>query len=366
MRQRDWFGVIAGAWLCAGCAMPDSVLPALPKSEVEAEQRKEQIAHIRDYYTQLNRVENVGFRIRVANRRFCIDNTALIGLHAATVQSLPKKYRSYSHEALEISWTKPTVISIVDGSPASVAGFKVGDRVLTLNNDVVPSYRTDSWMTDWLRKNGEKPVRISFRRDGQDDERIVYPVLACAIPISYVSDPVPNAFTDNKKIVVQSGFLRSLQTDSELAVVVGHELAHVTMEHFQKRTQNTLLGELGGALIDGGFMLGGIYTGTTFTRHLGAAGARAFSVSFEREADYVGAYYAARAGYDISGTEETWRKVSLELPDSIRLATTHPISPVRFVQMRKVIAEIEDKKRRGLPLVPDLKTVTAQPATPTD
>ena len=366
MRRHDWFGVITGVWLCAGCAVPDSLLPALPKREVEAEQRKEQIAHIHDYYTQLQRVENVGFHIRVANRQFCVDTDPLIGLHAATVQSLPKKYRSYSHEALEISWTKPTVIAVVDGSPASVAGLKLGDQILTLNNDVVSPYRTDGWMTDWLRKNGEKPVRISFLRDGQDDERIVYPVLACAIPISYVSDPVPNAFTDFKKIVVYSGMLRLTQTDSELAVIVGHELAHVTMEHYQKRAQNFYLGELSGAMIDGGFMLGGIYTGTTFTRRLGAAGLFAFSVSFEREADYVGAYYAARAGYDISGTEEIWRKLGSEVPDAIRLATTHPISPARFVQMQKVIAEIEDKKRRGLPLVPDLKKATAQPATPTE
>ena len=53
------------------------------------------------------------------------------------------------------------------------------------------------------------------------------------------------------------------------------------------------------------------------------AGARAFSVAFEREADYVGAYYAARAGYELTGSEEIWRTFSLENPDSIRLTTDH-------------------------------------------
>jgi predicted Zn-dependent protease len=37
---------------------------------------------------------------------------------------------------------------------------------------------------------------------------------------------------------------------------------------------------------------------------LGRIGARALSVVFEREADYVGAYYTTRAGYDISGTAD--------------------------------------------------------------
>ena len=42
-------------------------------------------------------------------------------------------------------------------------------------------------------------------------------------------------------------------------------------------------------------------------------------------------------------------------PDAIRFAKTHPTTPMRFVQMREVAAEIADKKRRHLPLVPELK-----------
>jgi predicted Zn-dependent protease len=45
-------------------------------------------------------------------------------------------------------------------------------------------------------------------------------------------------------------------------------------------------------------------TGSLFTRELGRPGRLAFSVDFEREADYVGAYYAARAGYDLVGAGE--------------------------------------------------------------
>jgi Zn-dependent protease with chaperone function len=353
---------MAGAWLCAGCAVPDSRLPELSKSDVEAEQRLEQVAQMRDYYVQRARVDNVAFHIRVANRRFCKLVAPQLGLYAGTVESLPKKYRSYSHEALAISWTKPTVISVADGSPAATAGLKVGDQILSLDNDVVPATHTDGWIGDWLTKHHGEPVRVSFNRDGKLDDRMVYPVAACAIPINYVSNPTPNAFTDAKKIVIQSGILRVAQTDAQLAVVIGHELAHVNLGHYGKRTQNMLLGAMGGAMVDGGFMLGGLYTGRTFTRRMAAVGAHAFSVSFEREADYVGTYYAARAGYDISGAEQIWRNLSLESPNSIRLKSDHPLTPARFVQMQKTIAEIEDKKRRGLALVPDLKEVAAQPA----
>ena len=363
MRWRRGWGVMASAWLCAGCAMPASKLPALPAKDIAVEQRKQQIDQIRAYYAALARVEDVGFHIKVSNRPFCENAAARIGLHAATVRSLPRKYRSYTHEALRISWTKPTVISVAGGSPAAVAGIKVGDQILTLDNEVVPATGTARWMDRWLRRHGDAPVKIMVRRDGVDTPHTVDPVLACAIPVRYVSNQTANAYTDNEKIVIQSGILRVTQSDADLAVIVGHELAHVTMGHYGKKLQNALLGAVGGAMVDAAFLAASVSTNGAFMKHFEKVGAQAFSVDFEREADYVGAYYAARAGYDISGTEEVWRRFGLERPDSIRLATTHPIAPARFVQMQTVIAEIADKKRLGLPLVPNLKVAHSAPRT---
>ena len=84
---------------------------------------------MREYYTQLARADAVAFRLRVANREFCENVGAQVGMFVATVQSLPRKYHSYANEALSLSWTHPTVISVVEGSPAAYAGIKVGDRV---------------------------------------------------------------------------------------------------------------------------------------------------------------------------------------------------------------------------------------------
>ena len=195
--------------------------------------------------------------------------------------------------------------------------------------------------------------------DGVERMVTVSPVIACAIPIRYVTSDEVNAFTDGDKIIVLSAIVALAKTDDQLAVVIGHELAHANLGHVRKRQQNALLGALGGALVDGGFLLGGIYTRGTFTRHFGRAGALAYSVEFEREADYVGAYYAARAGYDVNGAAEVWRAMGQGHPRTIRFATDHPTSPARFIQMREVAAEIADKERRHLPLIPELKPATA-------
>jgi Zn-dependent protease with chaperone function len=351
--------LIASTLLCANCA-PISKLPPLPSAEVEIERRKQQVDQIRDYFAQLNRLHNIAFRIRVANRDDCKNWTwAQIGLDAGTVASLPRKYRSFSHEALSVSWTQATVLSVADASPAAAAGIKPGDHLLTFNNEPVPRYDTAAWIGGFVRHNGERSIQILVRRDGTDEMRTVTPVKACAIPIALISDSAVEAFTDGDKIVIHSSILRIARTDAQLALIIGHELAHANLGHLDKQQFNTVLGWAGGAAIDVGIMLGGISTGGAFTREFTRAGARAFSVGFEREADYVGAYYAARAGYDLVGAEEVWRALSLEIPDSIRIATTHPITPARFVQMQKVAAEIADKQRRNVPLMPELKVIQA-------
>ena len=151
--------------------------------------------------------------------------------------------------------------------------------------------------------------------------------------------------------------LRAARTDAQLALIIGHKLAHANLGHLNKRRVNEVIGWVGGAAIDAGTMLGGMPTRGVFSKTFARAGARAFSVAFEREADYAGAYYAARAGYDPAGAEEIWRTLSMADPDSIRVTGDHPITPVRFVQMQKVADEIADKKRRNLPLVPEPRVI---------
>ena len=346
----------------AGCAGPSAKVPDLPDEEVKAEQHRQQLTASKSHFAALARLNEVAFRIKVANREYCEYVEPQIGIYAATTHSLPRKFGSAAGEALGVDSTFATVLTLAEGSPAAVAGIKQGDRILTFNNEAVPAKKTSEWMERWLRAHGDAPVTVLVKR-GEEERRVtLYPVMTCAIPVVLSSDENTNAFTDYRKIVVHAGILRIAQSDAEVAAVVGHELAHVNMGHYGKRLQNMVLGAVGGAAIDGGLAMGGIYSGGVFRRHLGLAGARMFSVGFEREADYVGAYYAARAGYDISAAARLWRAVAQENPDSLHAAKTHPPTPARFVQMQKTIAEIEDKKRRHVALEPDLKPAQIEPA----
>lgn len=343
-----------------GCA-PVSRLPDLDAKEVAAEQRREQIAQMRSYYAAVHRVDSVAFRLRVANRVFCKDRiSAQIGLYAVTPRSLPRHFRSFAAEALDLAWARPTVISVADGSPAAQAGIRDHDEIIALNGELISLTGTANWIGGWLKKNGDKPVRVDLRRDGVDRTVTVTPVVACSIPINYVVSDEANAATGDKGITINSGMVALAKTDAQLATVIGHEMAHANLGHLDKRRINAAIGFAGGLAIDVGIVAGGLPTNGVFTREFMRGGARAFSVQFEREADYVGAYYAARAGYDLAGTEELWWAMGQQSdPNSLRFAKTHPLAPVRFLQMRAVAAEIADKQRRYQPLVPALKSAHA-------
>ncbi|MEJ2623098.1 MAG: M48 family metallopeptidase [Pseudolabrys sp.] len=361
--MRGWgvAAALAGALVSAGCAGPVSKLPTASPTAIATEQYRQQLAAVRAYYRDLGRIDNVAFRIRTANTRFCKDKVAAeIGLFAGTMRSLPRKYHSVAGHTLDLSWDTPRAISVAAGSPAAIAGLEPGDDVLSLNGAPVPKTGTVQWIADSVKKNGTAPITLTARRDGKQRTLTLYPVMGCSIPIALHASPIPNAYSTGDKIVIQSGLLRLAHSDADLAIVIGHELAHANLGHIRKRQENALIGEIGGAVIDGGLLLGGVYTGGAFAKYFEKAGARAYSIEFEREADYVGAYYAARAGYDVSGAENLWRAFALEVPSSISLATDHPTPPARFVYMRKTIAEIEAKERRHLPLVPE----PAAPRTP--
>ena len=66
----------------------------------------------------------------------------------------------------------------------------------------------------------------------------------------------------------------------------------------------------------------------------------------------------ARAGYDMDAAIESKRRFAAIHPESIHIEadSTHPSTAQRFIALKKAAAEINAKKAKGLPLVPEEKT----------
>jgi predicted Zn-dependent protease len=66
----------------------------------------------------------------------------------------------------------------------------------------------------------------------------------------------------------------------------------------------------------------------------------------EREADYLGLFYAHTAGYNIESGVELWKRFALEIPRSRSKSflRSHPASPERILRVKKVVELIKSNK----------------------
>ncbi len=173
-------------------------------------------------------------------------------------------------------------------------------------------------------------------------------------------EDVPNAYADGENVVVTSGMMRFLEGDDELAVIIGHELAHNFMDHLNANNTNRMAGALVGLLLDAAAASQGINTQGGFTQSGADMGHLTYSAEFESEADYIGLYIAARAGYNVKRAPGLWRRMSIENPDAIYNAQTHPSNASRYVALNKTIEEIEYKRKNRVALLPDMITTQAE------
>ena len=167
-------------------------------------------------------------------------------------------------------------------------------------------------------------------------------------PINISESDAVNAFADGNQIVVTRGMLRFAQDDTELALIIGHELAHNVMGHINSKMINAIPGFL---LDLAAGVLGGINTQGLFSKLT----ANAYSQEFEAEADYVGMYMMALAGLKFEGAPNFWRRMASIHPGSIQNnhMASHPATPERFLALEQTVAEIKGKLMRGELLTPE-------------
>jgi predicted Zn-dependent protease len=79
-----------------------------------------------------------------------------------------------------------------------------------------------------------------------------------------------------------------------------------------------------------------------------------FSKDYEGEADYLGLYFASRAGYDVAIAPDFWRRMGVEHPSSVEseYLSVHPSTPERTLSLEQVVTEIHAKRAAGLVLEP--------------
>ena len=316
--------------------------------QVEARVQARETA--REYRELVERLGAVAWKIAVANAGVCRGKEMYrAGYTPADAGVFEERWgKGMAGELGVFSANRPTVLTLVEGSPADEAGLEVGDVVLAVNgHDIEGSFWLGSWRDRWERASpagAEGAYTLRVRRASGEHDVTVTPVQVCGVGVGIEWKPEVNAWADGRSILVSQGMM-AYADDVMLAFVIGHEIAHNTRRHIEA-DQNRVLAAHG---IDLGLAvlvtaLGGVHV------PMNVQGARhAYSHEQELEADYVGVYHVARAGYDVGALEGLRRKMAEDHPAAANLrgSLTHPDTATRAVNLRNVIEEVRGKNPAG-------------------
>lgn len=310
-------GLAVAGVLLAACAVTARPVQLDPE-ELAAEEKLQRKLAIEERLADQYRLQTVSFRVLTAAAEFCNGRTApLYGVSLATRHSFGEKMQPAAETVLDLDDTL-RVVAVVPGSPAEKAGLFPGDAILRVGDiEVTPGENAQRVAREGFRKNGL--VQTGIELGGEQPRRVALdPVPACDYRTTILPQGKVNAYTDGRTISVTKGMLWFAQDDRELALVLSHEVAHNILGH----------------------------TGPIANLFVPAK-------RREADADYLGLYILARAGYDVSGAPDFWRRIATAFPQLIDESNSHPVMPYRFVALREASEEIRRRQASGLPLKPE-------------
>lgn len=146
---------------------------------------------------------------------------------------------------------------------------------------------------------------------------------------------------------VNSGLILKAESESELAGVMAHEIAHIAARHGTRQATRGTLANLATIplIFMGGWTGYGIRQGASLAIPLGFL---SFSRGFESEADLLGLQYLYKAGYDPTAFVDFFEKIQSaekKKPGTMaKVFSSHPLTDDRIRNSQKNIQEILDAK----------------------
>lgn len=161
-----------------------------------------------------------------------------------------------------------------------------------------------------------------------------------------VNDAQVNAFCmPGGKIVVYEGLMNLVDSEDELAVVVGHEVAHAVAKHSNERMSQQMLTQYGAQILSAAVsqksemiqsMAGQVYgLGAQYGLTL------PFSRKHELEADYMGLILMTIAGYNPDVAVGFWQKMSADGSQVPEFMSTHPSDAKRIKEIQSELPKIK-------------------------
>ena len=304
--------ILAAFLLITGCASTNSG-PPVSQSELKKLEDEIETMATEIYINDLVSVWKVGLKVLSILPEEAFKKRAVIGaLVVDNTENIARYYKLPTEEGC-------VVVGVIDDYIADLAGIKEGDIIKEIegkkiNDSKDVAFKADEVATVIVERSDTK---LSFD---------VIPEVQPYVRIRLKETGKINAYAKFTGIEFTTGMVHFVEDEDELAVIMGHELAHLTAKHLPKNiSMAALCGTLGG--------LTGPFAPLT-TQALYAP----YSRKNEREADYLGLIYAHNAGYDVQKGAALWKRFALEIPRSRSKSflRSHPASPERILRVKMV------------------------------
>lgn len=283
------------------------------------------------------RVARVAQSLSEANADLCpaVRQSAGWALHAAGQYS--PQLRPHARARFGLDGDLPGVLAAPPSSAAAIAGLEEGDLILAVNGETLtrgpdrtrPAFEGLAGNIALLdRALAAGPAQLLVRRGEAERTVTVTPHRACGYEVQLNPSDELNARADGRRLFISTALAGFTESDDELAIILGHELAHHVLRHRE-------WSDVGGAGREG-----------NDTGAIGGSGTR------EQQADRVGLYLSARAGYETAIAPAFWRRFGAFNWRVRYPQLRHDSAETRARALEIVQAEIEAKRARGEPLLP--------------
>jgi Zn-dependent protease with chaperone function len=217
-----------------------------------------------------------------------------------------------------------SVMAVVSSRPAQRSGLQAQDQLVSVNGRALSVAKASARSTNKAvafaqnilaeeMAKGEVKLRIS--RGGELYDLQFTADIGCASDVELLAGGGANAWADGTRVVVGDGLIAHCRTDSDLALVIAHELAHNLLRHSERLSAA------------GSGRRGLQMTGTPSAERQ----------ETEEKADRLGVRMATAAAYDLSGAL-SFVTALMRTDDEGNMGGTHPSSARRLALLSAEIA----------------------------
>ncbi len=348
---------MALAIIISGCQSPVSHIHGASDEEINAEIRLQKEMVFTKAAEEAEHVEIIMHNILLKNAELCTNKARSVGFLVHNIDDYRGENKEIAESLYQLDHVQQVEI-VYPHTDAHKYGLKKGDKIIAVNGiDVSSDKDKANKISDAFANNTQDINKVLILSDNTEREIALKAQEVCNYRMLYFPNSLEvNAMADGKRVFFMRGMYRIAKDDNELALIIGHEIAHNVMKHSKKKEWNSLwLRGLANAYNIALILRTPYVLNEDMVDYAINEVRDINSVDFEREADYIGMYFAERAGYDTSNAIRLWRKMAVEFSGSaIEKRNTHPATAERFVYLQKTHDEIKAKRQNNQPLIPEV------------